>query len=460
MELSFFIFLAFFFLNCDCFRIIKVPTLSLKRSHISIRQNIFNIKKTDSSTRVSFSLLHSSNPTSKKRNPAQIIYAFLTYFYNISIGNLFRLIFLPFQLILGKIVKISKKNKLINDIDGGSPISKAVANRDDMVKEEAYIRQTEKEYMQDKLFSKKDEDLITARELVRQRLSELDDAAVKAKSSRTIKSTQIISTTTTTPDESSSSPLTSGVLQIDDTIVSGIISETDFFEVSPSISASEFVVEELKAKLPTDTEMVDEELSIATINASKSSILIPNHFDNELQSDTGFPLDSVSTMFLETIDKNSMDRNDADDIRLTFPDTISPAVTKDEILSGPYDVYSVATPDMKRELETVTSPPLGLKDQIKSAGISGTISYIGVELIFWAISFPIIIGSYHSSTGQWLSLSDPEDQAKILGLSAAFTAAARLLVPVRLVAAVALMPWVESNILPKLDQSNNGETQA
>jgi len=54
------------------------------------------------------------------------------------------------------------------------------------------------------------------------------------------------------------------------------------------------------------------------------------------------------------------------------------------------------------------------KGKIKSAGKSGVVSYIATELAFWSISFPIIIASYHSSTGDWLNIAVDEDKVKSL----------------------------------------------
>ena len=83
------------------------------------------------------------------------------------------------------------------------------------------------------------------------------------------------------------------------------------------------------------------------------------------------------------------------------------------------------------------------KNKIKEKGTSGVVSYIATELMFWAISFPIIIASYHTSTGDWLNIADDADKAKIFTYSAGFLTTARLLVPARLGLALALSPFVE-----------------
>jgi hypothetical protein len=50
------------------------------------------------------------------------------------------------------------------------------------------------------------------------------------------------------------------------------------------------------------------------------------------------------------------------------------------------------------------------KDKIKSTGLSGIISYISTELVFWSISLPVIIALYHSDNGEWLNFADKIDR--------------------------------------------------
>jgi hypothetical protein len=90
-----------------------------------------------------------------------------------------------------------------------------------------------------------------------------------------------------------------------------------------------------------------------------------------------------------------------------------------------------------------------LSSKLKSAGTSGVISYALTELAFWTISIPIIIASYHSSTDEWLNISNENDRLKIVSLTAGFATVARLAVPVRFALAVAFTPFIEKNVLPK-----------
>ena len=80
---------------------------------------------------------------------------------------------------------------------------------------------------------------------------------------------------------------------------------------------------------------------------------------------------------------------------------------------------------------------------VKSFGVSGTISYVITELAFWAVAFPLAYSWYRVAEGSWLDLSNAADKAKLLGAGTVFINAVRLLVPVRLAAALALAPTVE-----------------
>ena len=88
------------------------------------------------------------------------------------------------------------------------------------------------------------------------------------------------------------------------------------------------------------------------------------------------------------------------------------------------------------------APKLSM-DSVKSFGVAGTVSYILIELAFWAIAFPVALSWYKVAEGSWLDLSDPSDKAKLLGAGAVFINGVRLLVPLRLGAAIALAPTVE-----------------
>lgn len=91
---------------------------------------------------------------------------------------------------------------------------------------------------------------------------------------------------------------------------------------------------------------------------------------------------------------------------------------------------------------------------VKKYGVSGTIAYVLTELAFWAVAFPVASTTYYQSFGHWPDvINEASDRTTVLGFIFAGANIARLLVPLRLGAALALAPWVDENIL-----KNNGET--
>lgn len=88
-------------------------------------------------------------------------------------------------------------------------------------------------------------------------------------------------------------------------------------------------------------------------------------------------------------------------------------------------------------------------DKIKSAGQSGIIAYVLTELAFWAI-LPVCVIAYQRLTGESVDLSQTNEQAKVLGLSAGVITVARAAVPARIALSLSLIPFVEANIAPKL----------
>merc|ERR1712078_96090 len=69
-----------------------------------------------------------------------------------------------------------------------------------------------------------------------------------------------------------------------------------------------------------------------------------------------------------------------------------------------------------------------------------------VELAFWAVAFPLAYSWYRVAEGSWLDLSNAADKAKLLGAGTVFINGVRLLVPLRLAAALALAPTVEKTL--------------
>ena len=85
---------------------------------------------------------------------------------------------------------------------------------------------------------------------------------------------------------------------------------------------------------------------------------------------------------------------------------------------------------------------------IKKFGISGTVAYVITELVFWAVAFPVASTTLYRTTGHWPDVvNDMSDRGAVLAFIFAGANVARLLVPLRLGAALALAPWVDENII-------------
>ena len=93
-------------------------------------------------------------------------------------------------------------------------------------------------------------------------------------------------------------------------------------------------------------------------------------------------------------------------------------------------------------------------EDVKKYGVSGTVAYVLTELAFWAVAFPVASNALYQSTGHWPDvINDSTDRATVLGAIFAGANIARLLVPVRLGAALALAPWVDENIINRVEKN-------
>merc|ERR1712071_547721 len=89
-------------------------------------------------------------------------------------------------------------------------------------------------------------------------------------------------------------------------------------------------------------------------------------------------------------------------------------------------------------------------EDVKKFGVSGTVAYVLTELAFWAVAFPVASTALYQSTGHWPDvINDTTDRTTVLGFIFAGANVARLLVPLRLGAALALAPWVDENIISR-----------
>eukprot|EP00814_Leptocylindrus_danicus_P004678 CAMPEP_0116011700 /NCGR_PEP_ID=MMETSP0321-20121206/4711_1 /TAXON_ID=163516 /ORGANISM="Leptocylindrus danicus var. danicus, Strain B650" /LENGTH=268 /DNA_ID=CAMNT_0003480957 /DNA_START=170 /DNA_END=976 /DNA_ORIENTATION=- len=89
---------------------------------------------------------------------------------------------------------------------------------------------------------------------------------------------------------------------------------------------------------------------------------------------------------------------------------------------------------------------------VKKYGVAGTVAYVLTELAFWAVAFPVASTVYYNTAGHWPDvINDSADRATVLGFIFAGANIARLAVPLRLGAAIALAPWVDENIINRGD---------
>eukprot|EP00434_Breviolum_minutum_P000011 symbB.v1.2.000008.t1/scaffold5.1/size591573/8 len=94
-------------------------------------------------------------------------------------------------------------------------------------------------------------------------------------------------------------------------------------------------------------------------------------------------------------------------------------------------------------------------DDVKKYGTAGTLSYVITELIFWAVAFPTEIFIYLQTAGHWPDFSKPEESAAVFGMVFAASNVARLLLPLRFGAALAMAPWVDENIMQRFGTSES-----
>eukprot|EP00437_Effrenium_voratum_P020289 CAMPEP_0181452480 /NCGR_PEP_ID=MMETSP1110-20121109/29227_1 /TAXON_ID=174948 /ORGANISM="Symbiodinium sp., Strain CCMP421" /LENGTH=195 /DNA_ID=CAMNT_0023576761 /DNA_START=4 /DNA_END=591 /DNA_ORIENTATION=- len=96
-------------------------------------------------------------------------------------------------------------------------------------------------------------------------------------------------------------------------------------------------------------------------------------------------------------------------------------------------------------------------DDVKKYGAAGTLSYVITELIFWAVAFPTEIFVYLQTAGHWPDFSKPEESAAVFGMVFAASNIARLLLPIRFGAALAMAPWVDENIMKRFGGDQKAE---
>jgi hypothetical protein len=147
------------------------------------------------------------------------------------------------------------------------------------------------------------------------------------------------------------------------------------------------------------------------------------------------------------------------ELGLDLPFTPNPPVALAMVLGIPALTAAVYFNLSKQETGegfSLVIPGFGGKDgegglsmaDVKKYGVAGTVAYVLTELAFWAVAFPVASTALYQSTGHWPDvINDPTDRTTVLGFIFAGANIARLLVPLRLGAALALAPWVDENLI-------------
>lgn len=145
------------------------------------------------------------------------------------------------------------------------------------------------------------------------------------------------------------------------------------------------------------------------------------------------------------------------ELALDVPFTVNPIVATAMIAGFPaitaYQYYSKSTGDGEGfKLPSMGDSGLSMQD-VKKFGLAGTLAYVLTELAFWIVAFPVAGTALYQSTGHWPDVfNDNADRGAVLAFIFAGANIARAFVPVRLGAALALAPWVDENILSKMDK--------
>ena len=117
--------------------------------------------------------------------------------------------------------------------------------------------------------------------------------------------------------------------------------------------------------------------------------------------------------------------------------------TKDMISSEEADQN-----DPKAKMKQLMKP-------ITDAGVAGAISLFLWEAAFWILSIPTCSILYYQTTGSWPDWSNKEDIGKVLGEAVIFANIARFALPARIGLAITTTPWVQENIVDRLELFQN-----
>lgn len=171
----------------------------------------------------------------------------------------------------------------------------------------------------------------------------------------------------------------------------------------------------------------------------------------------------------------------------TFPEVVSGKTADPFYLvheTGPVDPFAVSAEENRTVLKSLlpsssssSSPSLpsmpllsfgaverldwqGSWEKVRSVGRAGFVSYVIMEVFFWAL-YPLALWTYQQATGmQSLEYLDSQDVTAIVGSGAFFLALARFALPLRFALALAMAPAVEEHLLQPFDELRglNSET--
>jgi len=118
----------------------------------------------------------------------------------------------------------------------------------------------------------------------------------------------------------------------------------------------------------------------------------------------------------------------------------------------PVDEKQASAEEESKEFDVMDPSTYGniTMDDVKKYGAAGTAAYVLTELAFWAIAVPSECFTFYYTAGRWPDWSSTTDQAAVLGFVFAASNIARLCLPLRFGAALALAPWVDENIMARL----------
>ena len=133
-----------------------------------------------------------------------------------------------------------------------------------------------------------------------------------------------------------------------------------------------------------------------------------------------------------------------------------PAITaynfyrKSQVENGLAEPFQI--PFLNSKKEDGSTPSISMAD-VKKYGVAGTLAYILTELAFWIVAFPVAATALYESTGHWPDVvNEVNDRTAVLAFIFAGANIARLLVPLRFGAALALAPWVDTNIIQRIQK--------